>query len=64
MKSKKYLFNLIGLGFNLLSLVIYFVAKAEGGGDSFYFTCAILAFIAAGFYIVSFIVSLVNIQKP
>jgi len=51
MMHKKRHFNLIGLGFNLIAVVLIFVAIAEGGNKLFYFTCSLLMFIAVGFYI-------------
>ena len=50
---------LIGLGFNLIALVILFVSIAEGGNKLLYLVFAMLMLIASGCYFTS----LLNIRK-
>ncbi len=48
---KKRPFNVIGVGFNAIALVVILVSVAEGSNKSLYVTFAILMFIAVCFYL-------------
>jgi archaellum biogenesis protein FlaJ (TadC family) len=49
----------IGLGFNLIALIIIFVSIAEGGNKLLYLIFAVLMLIASGCYFTS----LLNMRK-
>lgn len=48
---KKRSFNLIGICFNIIALVVIIVSVAEGGNKSLYVTFTILMLIAVCFYL-------------